>query len=67
MSGPSRKSIFGYSPDILSARQVASTSITITSYITKGFPESVFFRMAGFKEIFPRRLTLTYPEPIGRH
>lgn len=66
LSGPSRKTIFGYSPDILTARQATSTSVTITSYITKGFPEAVFFRMAGFKEIFPRRLSLTYPEPIGR-
>lgn len=66
LSGPSRKSLFGYSPEILQARQATSTSVTITSYITKGFPESVFFRMAGFKQILPRRVTITYPEPIGQ-
>lgn len=63
--GPSRKTIFGYSPPQLQAREYSSFSITLTTYITKGFRESVFFRMAGFHEFEPRRLLLSYPEKLG--
>lgn len=63
--GPNRKTIFGYSPPQLQAREYSTFSVTITSYITKGFKESVFFRMAGFHEFEPRRLLLSYPEPLG--
>lgn len=63
--GPNRKTIFGYSPPQLQAREYSSFSITLTTYITKGFRESVFFRMAGFHEYEPRRLVLSYPEKLG--
>lgn len=66
LQGPSRKSLFGHSPELLSARQKNTTSLTITTYITKNFPESIFFRMAGFSEQYQGRLVLQYPEPVGR-
>lgn len=63
--GPNRKTLFGYAPPQLQAREYSSFSITLTTYITKGFRESVFFRMAGFHEFEPRRLVLSYPEKLG--
>lgn len=63
--GPNRKTLFGYAPPQLQAREYSSFSITLTTYITRGFRESVFFRMAGFHEYEPRRLVLSYPEKLG--
>lgn len=65
LQGPNRKTLFGYAPPQLQAREYSSFSITLTTYITKGFRESVFFRMAGFHEYEPRRLVLSYPEKLG--
>lgn len=65
LQGPNRKTIFGYSPALLKAREHTEFSITINTYITKGFKEAVFFRMAGFQEYSPRKLLLSYPEKLG--
>lgn len=65
LQGPNRKSIFGYSPPLLQGREQSSFSVTLNTYITKGFREAVFFRMAGFHEFEPRRLMLSYPEKLG--
>lgn len=65
LQGPSRKTLFGYSPPQMQAREHSSFQVTLTTYITKGFREAVFFRMAGFQEFEPRRLTLMYPEKLG--
>lgn len=65
LQGASRKTLFGYAPDLLHARQHGSISVTVTQYITKGFPEEVFFRMAGFRQQSNRNLILTYPEKLG--
>lgn len=65
LQGPNRKTLFGYSPPQLQAREHSSFSVNITTYITKGFRESIFFRMAGFQEYTPRGLILGYPEKLG--
>ncbi len=65
LQGPERKTLFGYSPPLLTAREHSEFSLTITTYITKGFNESVFFRMAGFHEYSKSRLMLQYPEKLG--
>lgn len=65
LQGPTRKTLFGYQPDIVKPRQHSSIQLTITSYITKGFPEKVFFRMAGFTQQSSRTVVLSYPEQLG--
>ena len=66
LQGPKRKTLFGYSPDLLQARKRSSITFNLSTYITKGFPEEVFFRMAGFSLTRDRAVVLQYPEPIGR-
>lgn len=65
LQGPTRKTLFGYQPDIVKPRQHNPVSLTLTSYITKGFPEIVFFRMAGFMQQTSRTAILSYPEKLG--
>lgn len=65
LQGPTRKTLFGYKPDLVKPRQHNAIQLTISSYITKGFPEKVFFRMAGFNEQSQHTVVLGYPEVLG--
>lgn len=66
LSGPSRKTLFGYSPDMLSARAYNPISLNLSTYITKGFHEVVFFNMMGFSNNGKNKITLSYPEMLGQ-
>ena len=66
MTGPTRKTLFGYSPDLLRARQHGGISLTLSTYITSGFPEVLFFKMAGMDIRTSHSAVLSYPEVLGK-